>query len=182
MSDEPIEPEDIEEPEDGADVPEEGEVEEVEKTVEEQLADTQAKAAEYLEGWQRARAEFANAKKRMDRDRIESYRNATVDVVGKLLPVIDDFNRALENVPAGISDDNWFEGINLVHRKLNGILERVNIEPIEALGQPFDPNFHEAIMKEPSDEYDSDVVIRELQIGYKLDSRVIRPSLVVVAA
>jgi len=149
---------------------------------EEKLAIAEAKAAEYLEGWQRARAEFANARKRLERERGEARRNATIDVVGRLLPILDDFERAMESVPGNIANDSWFEGVALVYRKLTSILDNVNIERIEAVGQPFDPNQHEAVLQEESDEYESGVVVRELQTGYRLNDRVIRPAMVVVAA
>lgn len=154
---------------------------EEEPTLEEQLRAAQAEAAEYLDGWQRARAEFANARKRLEKSRIEARRNATVEVIAKLLPILDDFQRALENVPAEIAEDSWFEGVALVYRKLNSILEGENIERIPAVGEPFDPNFHEAVLKQESDEYDSGVVISELQAGYRLGERVVRPAMVVVA-
>lgn len=155
---------------------------EVELSLEEQLTKAQAQAAEYLEGWQRARAEFANARKRMERDRADARRNATIDVVSRLLPILDDFERALETVPKEIADHTWFEGVALVHRKLRSILEGVDIERIDAVGKPFDPNVHEAVLQEESDEYASGIVIKELQSGYRLNDRVIRPAMVVVAA
>ena len=74
------------------------------------------------------------------------------------------------------------KGLNLSRKKLLGIFESIGVQPIEAVGQPFDPNFHEAIQQEPSDEYESGVVVRELQKGYQIGERVIRPSLVTVAA
>ena len=152
-----------------------------ELTLEQKLEKAETEAAEYLEGWQRARAEFANARKRLERQRVDARRNATVEVVSKLLPILDDFDRALENVPGEISDHDWFEGVALVHRKLRSILETLGIERIEAVGQPFDPNFHEAVLREESDQYESGIVIKELQPGYRLEERVIRPSMVVVA-
>lgn len=153
-----------------------------ELTLEEKLEKAETEAAEYLEGWQRARAEFANARKRLERQRIDARRNATIEVVSKLLPVLDDFDRALENVPGEIAEHDWFEGVALVNRKLRSILETLGIERIEAVGQPFDPNFHEAVLREESDEYESGIVTKELQRGYRLEDRVIRPSMVVVAA
>lgn len=153
----------------------------VELTLEEKLEKVEAEAAEYLEGWQRARAEFANARKRLERQRIDARRNATIEVVSKLLPILDDFDRAVENAPEEITDHDWFEGVALVHRKLRSILETLGIERIEAVGQPFDPNYHEAVLREESDQYESGIVIKELQPGYRLEERVIRPSMVVVA-
>ena len=166
----------------GVEAPSDGEAVTDDLSLEEQLAEAEARAAEYLDGWQRARAEFANARKRLEKSRIEARRNATVEVIGKLLPILDDFGRALENVPETVAEDDWFAGIALVHRKLVGILEEENIERIDAVGAPFDPNFHEAVMQEESEEYESGVVMKELQSGYRLGERVIRPAMVVVAA
>lgn len=151
-------------------------------TLEEQLAQAKAEAAANLDGWQRTLAEFANARKRMDKQRIEARSHATAEVVSKILPVLDDFDRALANVPETISSDSWFEGLRLVHKKLNGILEGANIERIPTIGEPFDPKIHEAILQEPSEQYESGLIIRELQSGYKLGDRIIRPALVCVAA
>ena len=150
-------------------------------SLEEQLEAAKAEAAKNLDGWMRVQAEFANARKRMDKQRQETQQRATGDMAAKLLPVADDFQRAMETVPETISSDIWFEGIQLVHRKLTTILESMNVKAIEAVGQPFDPNCHEAIMQEPSDDHESGTVTRELQKGYMLGDRVIRPSLVYVA-
>lgn len=150
-------------------------------TLEEQLAAAQAEAAKNLDGWMRTQAEFANARKRMEKQRAETYQNASVDVVTKLLPVLDDFERALDITPAEIAGSSWLEGIHLVQRKLVGILDGMNVKVIEAVGRPFDPIYHEAIMQEPSDEYESGMVCKELQKGYQLGDRVIRPSIVYVA-
>ena len=161
---------------------EEAAAEEKELTIEEQLEAAQAEASDYKDRWMRVQAEFANARKRMEKQRTLTYQNATVDLIAKILPAIDDFERAIDNVPAEVSENGWFEGIELVQKKLLGILENIGVQPIEAVGQPFDPNFHEAIQQEPSDEYESGVVVRELQKGYQLGEKVIRPSLVTVAA
>lgn len=150
-------------------------------TVEEQLEAAKLEAEDYKDRWLRSQAEFANARKRMERQRTELYATATADVIKNLLPILDDYGRALENVPEAISEDSWLEGIQLVQRKLNGILETYNVTLIAAVGEPFDPNVHEAISQEPSDEHESGVVCRELQTGYKIGDRVIRPSLVIVA-
>jgi molecular chaperone GrpE len=150
-------------------------------TIEEQLAAAQEEAAKNLDGWMRAQAEFANARKRMEKQRAETYLNASADVITKLLPVLDDFERALDAVPEEIAGNSWLEGIQLVQRKLLGILDGMNVKSIDAVGEPFDPKFHEAIMQEPTDEYESGTVSKELQKGYQIGDRVIRPSLVYVA-
>ena len=165
--------------EDGAEHP--GEATSEELSLEEQLENAKAEAAKNLDSFLRAQAELANARKRFEKQRAQVYANANAELAGKLLPVLDDFERALENVPPEISEDKWFSGIELVYRKLVTILENMNVESIEAVGQPFDPNYHEALGAETSDEYESGTVTREMLKGYQLDGRVIRPSLVYVA-
>ena len=158
------------------------EVEEVEElSLEEQLAVAQDEAAQNMDSFLRAQAELSNARKRFEKQQAQVYTNANADLVLKLLPVVDDFDRAVEIVPVDIGQDKWFEGIELVQRKLVGILESLNVKEIEAIGQPFDPNFHDALAQEPSDEYESGTVTREMIKGYQIGDRVIRPSLVYVA-
>ncbi len=151
-------------------------------TIEDQLTAAQAEAEDYRDRWLRSQAEFANARKRMEKQRLDTYTNATANVIEKLLPIVDDFERAMESLPAEISENSWLEGIQLVRRKLLATLENFNVKPIEAVGEPFDPNLHEALTQEPTDEFESGVVCRVMQTGYKIGDRVIRPSLVVVAA
>lgn len=154
---------------------------EAELTLEEQLAAAQAEAARNLDGWQRTQAEFANARKRFERQRTETSVNATADTVAKLLPLIDDFERALESVPAEDENDPWVAGMALVYRKMLSVLEDMSVQAIPAVGEPFDPNLHEALSQEPSDNYDSGIIVTEMRRGYRLGDRVIRPSLVTVA-
>ncbi|MDX1616282.1 MAG: nucleotide exchange factor GrpE [Candidatus Promineifilaceae bacterium] len=158
------------------------ETDEAGPALEERLEQAEAQAAEYLDGWQRARAEFANARKRLERERMEAYQRAAVDYAKKLLPILDDFDRALETVPQSLESDSWLEGLLLVRRKLQSILEDLNVEPIETVGQPFDPNFHEALALRDVDGVESGIVVEEMQRGYRLGDRVIRPALVNVAA
>lgn len=153
-----------------------------EPTIEELLEAAKAEAAKNLDGWQRAVADLSNARKRFEKQSQMAYTNATVEVVSKLLPAIDDFERAIQNVPQDIATNPWFDGLNGVLRKLNSILEGIDAERISAQGEQFDPNVHDAIMREDSDEYESGIVIRELQAGYRIGDRVIRPALVVVAS
>lgn len=149
-------------------------------SLEEQLASAQSEAARNLDGWQRTQAEFANARKRFEKQRAETYLNVNADLVAKLLPLIDDFERALDSVPAGMAEDPWVSGIALVYRKMLSILDEMNVQPIAAVGERFDPNLHEALAQESSDDYDSGFVVREMRRGYRLGDRVIRPSLVTV--
>ena len=155
---------------------------EPESSLEEQLAEAHEKAAEYLDGWQRARAEFANARKRLERDRAEAYQNASVDFARRLLPAIDDFERATENVPESIAEDSWYQGMLMIQRKLESLLENLKVERIQAIGEEFDPNFHEALQMKEQEGTESGIVIEELQTGYRIGEKVIRPALVNVAA
>lgn len=156
--------------------------EEIEPTIEEQLIEARKQAAEFLDGWQRARAEFANARKRLERDKTEAYRNATLEFAKKLLPAMDDFERALESVPEHVAEDSWYDGILLIQRKIDNIFDDFKVVRIEAVGQEFDPNFHEALSLVDADGIESGVIVEELQTGYRLGDKVIRPSLVNVAA
>jgi molecular chaperone GrpE len=148
--------------------------------LERELATTAAKNEEHLYNWQRSAADFANFKRRTDEERATVGQFSTAILIGKLLAVLDDFDRALENVPPD-AHEGWIEGVKLVERKLRGVLESEGVTPIEALGLPFDPNLHEAVVHEPTADHPDNQVIGELQRGYRLHDRVIRPSLVRVA-
>ena len=138
----------------------------------------EAKAAENLDGWQRAVAEFQNYKKRIDRDRESDKAIMKGDLIKRVLPVLDDLERALQNRPEG---DAWGNGIELIKRKLQAILEAEGLKRIEAEGAAFDPNFHEAITYESADGQESGRVIAVVQNGYMLGDYVVRPAMVRVA-
>jgi molecular chaperone GrpE len=143
-----------------------------------QLADLQAQAAEYKDGWQRAVADFQNYKRRTEAEKADTYQNALGSIIKRYLPILDDLERALQSRPAGLA---WAEGIELIHRKLQGILEAEGVKRIEAEGRVFDPNLHEAILQEPAEGHASGEVIAVVQNGYMLGERVIRPAQVRVA-
>ena len=147
-----------------------------------ELEQTKAKEAEYLDGWQRARAELANARKRFQRDQEQAYTNATAQVVTRLLPIVDDLERAFNTLPHNLSGLTWIGGILLIQRKLELLLEQEGAVPIEAVGQPFDPFTHEAVTLEPSDTVPEGHVISELQKGYKMGDRVLRPTMARVSS
>jgi molecular chaperone GrpE len=138
-------------------------------------------ADEYLDGWQRARAEFSNYKKRMDREVSETRARVMCEIAARYLGVLDDLERALAERNNVDSNHAWAEGIELIHQKLQAILTSEGIEPIPAEGEIFDPNFHEAISYEESDDHEDGQVIAVIQEGYKLGDRVVRPALVRVA-
>jgi molecular chaperone GrpE len=146
--------------------------------LQQQLTEAQAQAAEYKDGWQRALADFQNYKRRTDAERDSTYQNAVGNIIKRYLPVLDDMERAMAARPADLP---WSDGIELIYRKLQTILENEGLKRIDAEGQPFDPNFHEAISQEPADGVESGHVIGVVQNGYMLGERVIRPALVRVA-
>ncbi|HKY54753.1 MAG TPA: nucleotide exchange factor GrpE [Anaerolineales bacterium] len=143
-----------------------------------QLEEAEAKASEYKDSWMRSQAEFQNYKKRLDRDNELMYTSMKGDIIKRVLPALDDLERALQNRPA---DDAWANGIELITRKLQNILNSEGVKRIEAQGTPFDPNYHEAISHEHHEDFESGQVIEVVQNGYMLGERVIRPALVRVA-
>ena len=144
------------------------------------LARTREQADDNLRNWQRAAADFSNYKRRTEDERKAVNLMANAVLLSRLLAVIDDFDRALESVPEDIHE-GWLDGIRLVERKLQALLEAEGVTPIEAVGQPFDPNLHEAVVHEDTTEHPDNTVIGEVQRGYLLHERVLRPSLVRVA-
>jgi molecular chaperone GrpE len=143
-----------------------------------QLEEAQTQSAEFKDGWQRARAEFDNYRKRMERDNALVYQNAVGNIIKRYLPVMDDLQRALQSRPDDLA---WASGIELIYRKLQSILDSEGIKRIDAEGQPFDPNFHEAIGQEHSDDLPSGHVVAVVQNGYMLGDKVIRPAMVRVS-
>jgi molecular chaperone GrpE len=148
--------------------------------LERELSEARAASEEHLYNWQRSAADFANFKRRTDDERATMGQFTNALLIGKLLTVLDDFDRALESVPAE-AHDAWIEGVKLTERKLRGVLESEGVTQIEASGLPFDPNFHEAVVHEETADYPDNHVVDELQRGYRLHDRVLRPALVKVA-
>ena len=146
-----------------------------------QLAQAQAQASEYLDSWRRVTAELSNARKRMQRE-LEDYRAAAaVRVLEKLLPITDDVNRAFENVPAEQSDTDWINGFRMIQRKLDQLLESESVTPIPTEGQRFDPTLHYAVSHEEAAGFGEGQIIAEAARGYRLNDKVLRPSMVRVA-
>ena len=171
-----IEPTELTEPEE---ISEEAPSEE--QDLEEQLVEAEAQAAEYLDGWQRTQAEFANYKKRQEAEREQQIVLASTVFLAKLLPVADDFERALGTLPSELDQHTWSEGIFMIKHKLDALLESEGVTPIETEGQIFDPRFHEAVTHEEAEGYEDGQIIGEVQRGYMLGERVLRPALVRVA-
>jgi molecular chaperone GrpE len=130
----------------------------------------------------RASAEFENYKKRARRESDEFKKYANESLIAALLPVVDNLQRAVSSFKeSGLGKEPLSEGVSLTLAEMFKALERFHVTPIESLGQPFDPNFHEAVMQESSDAHPDNTVIRELQRGYRIHDRLLRPSMVVVS-
>ncbi|HEX8141557.1 MAG TPA: nucleotide exchange factor GrpE [Pyrinomonadaceae bacterium] len=151
-----------------------------------ELKRVEAERADLLDQLSRRQADFENYRKRVERDRGEMYNRMVGDVVGKLLPVLDNLRRALDteaSQQAGESEEfrHFLQGVELIYKQLSDVLESLGLQPIAALGQPFDPHVHEAVMTEQTEEYEPDTVIQELVRGYRLGEKLLRPSIVKVA-
>ena len=146
-----------------------------------ELEEQKSKAAEYLDGWQRARAEFANYKKRIEKEQEDMLKSANGAFITKLLPVMDDFERAFQTLPLDLMGMTWLEGVALIQRKLQILLEQEGVTVIETEGQMFDPTLHQAVTHEENEEHEEGQIMGEVQKGYRMGDKVLRPSLVRVA-
>jgi molecular chaperone GrpE len=138
-------------------------------------------SAANLQGWQRERAEFSNYKRRVDREQLLQRQYLTGEVIKKYLVILDDLELALKNQPKEGEGAAWAEGISLITRKLQSIIDSEGIECINQDNVPFDPNLHEAISNEDNPAYESGYVIQVVRQGYKLGDRILRPAMVRVA-
>ena len=129
----------------------------------------------------RSMAEFDNYRKRTDKEKSAMYEIGAKDVIEKILPIVDNFERGLAMVPEDKKEDPFVDGMNRIYKQLMTELENIGVKPIEAVGQEFDPNLHNAVMQVESDEYESGVVAQELQKGYMYRDSVVRHSMVQVA-
>ena len=126
----------------------------------------------------RVRAEFENARRRTERERSEFLQFAAMDLVREILPVVDDFERALKVETA---DRDYAKGVELIYQRLFETLKKMGLEPIEAEGKPFDPNVHQAVERVPTDAAEDLTVLGEFQRGYNFKGKLLRPAMVRVA-
>jgi molecular chaperone GrpE len=147
----------------------------------EQLAQAQAQATEYLDNWRRATADLSNARKRMQREMDEYRAAASHRLLEKLLPVVDDVDRAFTVVPADQAETDWVNGFRMIQRKLHSLLDGEGVTTIAAEGLLFDPAVHYAVTHEEADGFEDGQIIAELARGYKLNDKVLRPAMVRVA-
>jgi len=156
--------------------PETVEIEDVE-SLQQALAEEKKKSEEYMASWQRAQADFVNYKRRTEQERQEFNSYANANLILSLLPVIDDLERALDAVPPKYKKHDWVEGVRLVAHKFKTILEGQGVKPIKAMGEAFDPNYHEALRQDKGEE---GIVVEEFQKGYMMHDKLLRPARVVV--
>jgi molecular chaperone GrpE len=169
-------PKDPEENTNNDNVPPEAQTEDMGE-LEKALAEAQNKAGEYLAAWQRSQADFINFKRRSEQERLEFNKFANANLCTSILPVVDDLERAISHIPAEYAKNDWVEGVKLVEKKFKTILEGFGVKPIFALGMEFDPNLHEALRQEKGKE---GLIIGELQKGYTLNDKMLRPARVIV--
>ena len=148
-----------------------------------ELEQAKQKECEYLNGWQRERAEFFNYKKRMEREQAQGGQNAFANAIRRYLDIADDLDRALKSKNRPVEGEGaiWANGVELIHRKMLAAFETDGVKPIETDDKFFDPNKHEAISHEDSPDHESGQIIEVVQPGYMLGERVIRPARVRVA-
>src|SRR2546430_9640219 len=149
-------------------------------SLEGKVAELEAALAEARDRHLRLAADFDNYKKRARLDQLETMQHASAELIGRLLPVLDDLRNVLDHKPDGV-DESWVKGLELSVRKLEEALGAHGLQPIESVGERFDPKVHEAVGHEESSEHPEDTVVSELRRGYRVRDRVVRPALVKVA-
>ena len=142
-----------------------------------EITEYKTQAENNLAGWQRAQADYINFKRRSEQEKEDTVKFGNAMLVLKILPVLDDFERAIGSLPDDLKKNPWSEGIKLVEKKLRTILETQGLSPIKAVGEAFDPRLHEAVRQNKGKE---GIIIEEMERGYKFNDRIIRPSKVVV--
>src|SRR3972149_2835087 len=147
------------------------------KELRQSLTEEKEKAEKNLGNWQRTQADFANYKRRADQEKEELGKFANSGLILSLLPFLDDLELALGSIPPELAEVSWVDGVKLIERKFLAGLERQGVSVIKALGEHFDPRLHEAIKEDTGKE---GIIIQEVQRGYRLNERVLRPSRVVV--
>ena len=147
------------------------------ETLRKELAEARAEGEKNLAGWQRAQADLANYKKRAEQEKKELTESTCSALILRLLPVLDDFERAEGSIPEESTNLPWIDGIRLIEKGLRQVLEKEGLTPIKAEGEPFDPSLHEAVSCCPGKE---GIVIKEVKKGYTVNNRLLRPACVIV--
>lgn len=151
------------------------------QTLQHELDSERERVKDLQERWHRAAADLANLRRRTEQERGEVEQFASMRLVQELLPVLDNFERALSTIPGNLAMLTWLQGIMLIQRHLEALLEQQGLAPIEAQGQVFNPHYHEAVSEREQEGTAAGTVIQEYQKGYTMHGRVIRPALVEIA-
>jgi molecular chaperone GrpE len=151
-----------------------------------ELKRLESEVKELRDSLARRQADFENYRKRMERERSDTFNRVVVDIAAKLLPVLDNLKRALEmeaSVEASESDEfrHFLSGVDLIYKQLYGVLDALGVKPVLAEGEKFDPHLHEAVVTEPTDDYEPDTVMQEIVRGFRVGDKLIRPALVKVS-
>lgn len=147
-----------------------------------ELARLKAEAEESQTRLLRAQADFDNFRRRTQKEKEELGKYASMKLVTELIPVIDNFERAMATVPEGPETESFAKGIQMIFRQLETVLGNEGLTAMETVGQPFNPEFHQAIMQVESDEHEEGIVVEEVQKGYMLKDKVLRPAMVKVSS
>jgi len=151
-----------------------------------ELKRLEAEVKDLRDGLARRQADFENYRKRIERERVGTHDRVVADIAAKLLPVLDNLKRALDteaSIEAAESDEfrHFLSGVDLIYKQLYGLLDSLGVKPVQAEGEQFDPHLHEAVVTEPTDEFEPDMVMQEIVRGFTLGDRLIRPALVKVS-
>lgn len=145
------------------------------------IAELESQLEEYRQRLLRAQADFDNYRRRTQREKEEMAKYASMELITRLLPVLDNFERAIGASKGSGDFESLAKGVDMIHRQFLQLLEQEGLKPMETVGQPFNPEFHEAVMRVESDEHEEGIILEELQRGYILKDRVIRPAMVKVS-
>lgn len=151
------------------------------RALQQELEAERARVKDLQERWHRAAADLANLRRRTEQERGEVEQFAAMRLVQELLPVLDNFERALATIPGNLAMLTWLQGVMLIQRHLEALLEQRGLEPIETQGQTFNPHYHEAVSEREQEGVAAGTIIQEYQRGYSMHGRVIRPALVEIA-
>jgi molecular chaperone GrpE len=165
-------------------IAEETPAEETDEAAEAKAAsDAEAKVEEMKNRYLRLQADFSNFKKRTAGEKLQISEVVKMEVLQNILPVIDNFERALQAPQDAMTDEmkSFVDGYDMIYKQLMGVLEKEGVTKIDAVGKPFDPNYHQAVMRVESEEFDNDMVVEVLQEGYLLGDKTLRPAMVKVA-
>ncbi|UPK42351.1 nucleotide exchange factor GrpE [Paenibacillus pabuli] len=160
----------------------EAQAEEMADQEQDEIARLKAEAEENQQRFVRAQADFDNFRRRTQKEKEELAKYASMKLVTELVPVIDNFERAMATVPEGTEVESFSKGIQMIFRQLETVLNNEGLTAMDSVGQPFNPEFHQAIMSVESDEYEEGIVVEEVQKGYMLKDKVLRPAMVKVSS